>query len=390
MEKKNVLFISDPGTVGGAARALEEVVTEVRKLGYNPIVCTSVYNEYNENLENKGIKTIAIGHRSAMNPKSPYRWKRPVKFPYELVMYYLSLPNAIRKIEENIDLKSICVIHTNSSRNDIGCIINKKYKIPHVMHIREFGQEDFDCCVYRPNYYKFISRYSSKLLAISKAVAKSWIEKGVDESKIQVLYDGVNIDSIRYDEEHSFNNKENLKIIMSGGVCEPKGQHIAIEAISLLPSEIKRNITLDIAGWPDPRYEAMLCEMVKKYHLKENVNFIGVRTDLYEILKDYDIGLTCSKSEGFGRVTAEYLYAGLGVIGSNTGATPELINENKTGLIFNYPDSSDLARCIQYYFENRKQLAGFAKNAHEDAKKFSAERNALEIVDVYNEIFAKG
>jgi glycosyltransferase involved in cell wall biosynthesis len=388
MDKKNILFVSDPGTVGGAARSLEEVVIEEKKLGYNPIVCTSVYNDYNVELENRGIKTLAIGHCSAMNPKSPYKWKRPLKFPYELTKYYLSLPKSIKIIEENIDLQNIDVIHTNSSRNDVGCFLNKKYKIPHVMHIREFGKEDFNCDVYRPNYYRFISQYSNKLLAISKAVANSWIEKGVDKNKMQILYDGVDINSICYDEKHDF-NKRKIKIIMSGGICEPKGQHIAIKAISQLPLEIKNNVTLDIAGWSDPRYEKMLYKMVKEYCLEEIINFIGVRTDLYEILKDYDIGLTCSKSEGFGRVTAEYLYAGLGVIGSNTGATPELIKNGNTGLIFNYPDSKDLANCIQYYFENRNQLAFFAKNAHEDAKKFSAERNAIDIVNVYKEICVK-
>ena len=95
-----------------------------------------------------------------------------MKYPYECLKYYLSIPKAIKNIKKIIDIKSIDIIHTNSARNDIGCILNRMYNVPHIMHIREFGYEDFDCCTYRYNYNKYISKYTNRFLAISKAVAK--------------------------------------------------------------------------------------------------------------------------------------------------------------------------------------------------------------------------
>lgn len=253
-----ILLISDPGSVGGAARALFEVADYLTKFGHKVIVCTSVYDQLNKDLESIGIETFACGHKSAMNPKSPYKWKRPLKYPYELIQYYFSLPKAIKIIEKNVDLSSVDIIHTNSSRNDVGCLLNKKYGIPHVMHIREFGQEDFNCCTYRRNYYSYISKYTNRFLAISNAVLNSWIEKGLDETKVSLLYDGIDIKKIQYKKEYKNNN--NLKIVFSGGICEPKGQHIAIEAIGLLPENIKNKMRLDIIGWDDPKY-------IKKHYI---------------------------------------------------------------------------------------------------------------------------
>ena len=89
-----VLYITDPGVVGGATRALIEMTYELKKLGVEPVVCTSSYSELNDILNGMKIENCAIGHMSAMNTKSPYKWKRPLKYPYECLKYYLSIPKA--------------------------------------------------------------------------------------------------------------------------------------------------------------------------------------------------------------------------------------------------------------------------------------------------------
>ena len=96
--------------------------------------------------------------------------------------------------------------------------------------------------------------------------------------------------------------------------------------------------------------------------------------------------MTCSRAEGFGRVTAEYMYAGLCVIGSNMGATPELIEDNKDGLIYDYQNIHELSRCIERIYNDRELLRYLSKNGKKSAIKFSSTRNAKEIYEVYLEI----
>ena len=43
-----MLYITDPGVVGGATRALIEMTYELKKLGVEPVVCTSSYSELND------------------------------------------------------------------------------------------------------------------------------------------------------------------------------------------------------------------------------------------------------------------------------------------------------------------------------------------------------
>ena len=50
----------------------------------------------------------------------------------------------------------------------------------------------------------------------------------------------------------------------------------------------------------------------------------------------------CSRSEGFGRVTAEYMMAELPVLASDTEANPELIREGIDGYLYKFNDIEDM------------------------------------------------
>lgn len=380
-----IMIISDPGTVGGATRSLVDVSTELKRSGDDILVCTSSFNELNKELCEREIDSFACGHKSAMNPKSPFLWKRPIKYPIELIQYKIAERTAIHKIEDNIDLKTIDIIHTNSARNDIGCILKQKHGIPHVMHIREFGTEDFDCCIYRKNYYNFLNKNTDVFIAISQAVAKSWIKRGLEASKVRVIYNGIDFHEVSAP-DFNHNNKT-LKMVIVGGICEAKGQLQIVRALSKISADILKNIELSIIGWGDPRYKDEILEYVNQHDLARNVNILEASNNVHEMLPKYDIGLMCSRSEGFGRVTAEYMFAGLGVIASDTGANPELIDNGVNGLIYRYGDEDDLAQAIMKLYVDRECLNLYAKHAYDDAHaRFTIKNNVENIKRIYSEI----
>lgn len=376
-------------TVGGATKALCEVIAGLKAKGHEIVVCTSNRDSFNDFLDTLQIKNIAEGHISVMEVLPQEVAKNKLRVLYWDLKYRLALRRAIKKIEECIDVSSFDIIHTNSARNDIGCILHKKYNIPHVMHIREFGIEDFSCYIHRPNYYEYLNDHCNVFLAVSNAVRNSWISKGIDAKKAMTLYDGVDFSGFDVKNENKIINNK-LKIIMVGGICETKGQDLAIKAISLLPDEIKRLVSLDLVGWHDPSFLDSIKEQIDTLKLNDQVNFVGSKENVADLLKNYNIGLMCSKCEGFGRVTVEYMFAGLGVIASNTGASPELIADKQNGLLFNRDNPNSLASRIEMYYRNPALLSACSKKAHYDAEsRFSAQRNLNDILAVYKDIILK-
>ena len=57
------------------------------------------------------------------------------------------------------------------------------------------------------------------------------------------------------------------------------------------------------------------------------------------------MAIMCSHNEAFGRVTIEYMLSGLPVIAYNGGATPEIIEDNVSGLLYN--TIPEMVSCIK-------------------------------------------
>ena len=103
-----------------------------------------------------------------------------------------------------------------------------------------------------------------------------------------------------------------------------------------------------------------------------------------------DVEIVCSKREAFGRVTVEAMLAGLPVVGSNTGGTPELIVDGETGIIFKCDDYKDLADKILLIYKNPELAYMISTNAKKVAKdKFMILRCVKELVNLYNDVLQR-
>lgn len=383
-----VLYFADELTQSGAIKSFEEVVTSMHDIyGIETVVCTSGYGELNQRLNDKGIENTAVGYGSYMQNSPITWWKIPIKYILGGVKYFAKKKSAFKLVERNIDLNSIDLIHINVNRTDIGVDIASKYNIPVIMHIREFGHEDFKCWSYKREYVDYLNKNVTRFIAISEAIKRSWVKRGLDETKANVVYNGVDFERIKVQTPENLESSDALKLVIVGGVIPSKGQLQAIQAMALLPDDIKDKVTLDIIGWSSKEYFSIIESEIRKLGLSDRVNILGAKSDVYNRLQNYHVGLMCSKAEGFGRVTAEYMHAGLGIIASSGGANPELIDNGENGLLYEYGNVNMLAECITEYYKNRTLLKKCAVNGKScAAEKFTSAKNAEGIYVQYKSV----
>ena len=293
---------------------------------------------------------------------------------------------AITIIHCKINIKDVDIIHTNSTRTDVGFFLSMIFHKPHIVHIREFGDNDYGCKPLNPFWKLYYNKFSHRFLCVSKAVMNHWIAKGIDQSKCKLLYDGIAYENIpESSDESKFD--ERLRVVMSGNVLPTKGQYLAIRAIGSLPKKIKEHISLDFIGWVTESERRNLISLSNEVELINPVRFWGARNDVLQLLKNYHVGLMCSKSEGFGLVTAEFMFAKLGIIASNTGANPELIEDKICGLNFEAENYESLAKKIQCYYFNRNLIVSHSTEARKKALHlFKAQVNADGIYNTYTDI----
>lgn len=116
------------------------------------------------------------------------------------------------------------IIHTNSSVINFGGHLSKVTGIPHVWHIREYGQEDFDLrAVYsEKNIYDFMDANCRCFIAISKDIQRKY-SKLVNEDKIVQVYNGIE-KSMDYKKNEFPQSGDKIKFLIAGNYCREKGQ----------------------------------------------------------------------------------------------------------------------------------------------------------------------
>ncbi len=407
----NVLLICGNDHYYGSAKAAinllkyaNEHCEDVRYM-----VLTQTRGAINDLCDGMGIENYVTGHAYACVAPEGGRLKNTVKHLVKKALVTAKNNRAISRIEKLVDLNTIDVIHTNIDRDIIGCTLAQKYAIPHVMHLREFATGHYNVEPLYEGQYEEYNRSVDRYIAISKAVGQNWQEIGLDADKIKVVYDGIDVDRVQQRErsaeeataveeaaegETAVENTaapqpRKLRLVMCGDVSSLKGQDQAIRALALIKSaNVRKNITLDVFGevHSEKAYIGDMQRIIEGEGLTGNVVFRGYSSQLASILKEYDCGIVCSRREGFGLATAEFMAAGLAVIASDTGANSELIEDGVSGLIYHYQDVADLSAKIETLYRDADKLDSFGRSARRAVEeKFTIGVNCRGILDVYRE-----
>lgn len=376
-----IVFVADGDNKYGAPTSLYQLIQGLKKLD-NSLDIDIIVSKSNLNdsiFKDADCTLHAMSYAPFYYSYPLQIWKAPIKYIYKLITYNWGRYYALKEFNKVYKNIKINIIHSNSCREDFGAMIASKYGIKHVCHIREFGDLDYKCFSLRKNYINYMNENTDRFIAVSEAVKAHWIRKGISENKIERIYNGV----LKNDGYVEHSRDGYVKFVMLGSLNPTKGHLNALSAFAMLDDAYKDKYSFYIIGDGNKKYINDLRKTICKYRLEDNVFLLGYIKSGYNVLNEYDCGLMCSKSEAFGRTTVEYMMAGLPVIASNTGANPELVNDN-VGLLYEESNIYDLAFKIQFMIDNAKIRKQMGENAYIYAnEKFSSEVNARNIYELY-------
>lgn len=383
---KVLMIMHDDDTYGAPKSMIK--LAELMKNTYkvHPIIITPFQNKVNKECNELNIENYSIPNWRYYVNRNRYFFEPALNY-----MLYKSLDLFFySRLNKLIDLKQVDIIHSAVSVVSHGHEISKKYKIPHIWHLRELDPYRY---YFTSNQIREMGSNTSAFIAISDVVNNYWKKVGLPEWKIHTIYNGLDPSSI-YSKKSYKKSTSKLKIILAGRINPDKKIETAINAISILPNRIKKSIQLDIYGDATKMYkgyEKGLKKLVLENELIDQVHFKGYYNNVGSILKDYDLAFMTSKMEPFGRTTVEYMFAGLPVIASNTGANSELIENGVTGFLYQEDDIKDLSSKIRHLYENQRELEVIGIKAKENAyERYTAEINAERIYNLYKQVLKNG
>lgn len=303
--------------------------------------------------------------------------KMPLKFVYT---YFESF-----KLAKYCEKQGIQIIHENTSACYIGKFVSDLLHIKHVWHIREFMEEDFDARIWCRNTAIKYFNSSDAVITVSRAIYDKYSSE-IDNKKMHLIYNGIPILKF-YKENHEIFKSETIKILSVGRICKGKGQDILIKAAGLLKREYGIEVSIYLAGSYNDENLKKIVNLSKENDVYDKVQILGQYNKIEELYQKCDVFCMTSLCEGFGKVTIEAMLSGMLVIGSDSGGTSEIIEDNYNGLLFNPGDSEMLKDKIYYTLLNRTEMKRVALKGQQIAKeKYDAFRNAKEIYDLYKEL----
>lgn len=130
------------------------------------------------------------------------------------------------------------------------------------------------------------------------------------------------------------------------------------------------NATLDILG------KGSMREQLEQYVVDKKltgVQFIGQvpNQQIYEYLNKADIMLSASRADNMPVSLLEAMNAGLLVISSRVGGVPYMIEEGKTGVLFESDNANELAQKMLWALEHSEEVKQIISNAQNDVQKYS-------------------
>lgn len=370
----NILMIGHEKMINGASYSMINLIDTLKDKCNFIVISPFETGPFVDTIKSRNIEMYFVPFYRWVEVKDNgyYIKKKNWQNKYDRVNQQLALKLALILKDKNID-----IIHSNTSVVDLGYRLSKIMNIPHIWHIREFGEDDFNMyplCSY-DEYYREIAD-DNYLICISKAVMEKF-KDNVSPLKLFFIYNGVGKENIYQRKNYNLDKKKKLVCLQSGMILKNKGQDITVKAIDKLINK-GYNIELLLAG--RGRIEDLGIDSDKKW-----LKCLGQVNNLKELRKKVDIEIISSKKEAFGRVTVEAMMSGLAVIGTNSGGTVELIDNNKNGLLFEQDNALDLADKIEYLYNNRNEIKRLGKKAYSYSKdKFLIDRCAKEIYSLYN------
>ncbi|MEN2995319.1 MAG: glycosyltransferase family 4 protein [Thermodesulfovibrio sp.] len=207
---------------------------------------------------------------------------------------------------------------------------------------------------------------------------------GINENKIKVIYNGVDMERFLPKNKEELRNKYNFPndiriILFVGSGFKRKGLDTLIKALSIIT---EKDILLLIVGKGDEKYYKKICINLD---IERKVLFLGIRKDIENFYALSDIFVLPTLYDPFSNATLEAMATGIPVITTKNNGVAELINNGKEGYVIHNPlDYEELAEKIEITIKKAEEMGKYAKKK---AEEFSIERASQKFIECIKTFF---
>jgi colanic acid/amylovoran biosynthesis glycosyltransferase len=303
-------------------------------------------------------------------------------------VYYL---DEIFSPKEYVKRNKISLLHAHHGQLGILLLPFKdETKLPLVTSIRGRDATMANQPVGYLENMKMLFERGERFFPVCNYLADQLIAWGCPPEKIRVLYGGVDLDQFHYRAPNIENSSQN--ILSMGRLVEKKGHHILMQAFQKIKGEFP-NATLTIIGGGEMEEQlrslAVQLELGDSFRLLNHLHKSQVREQMANADLFVAASLVASNGdvEGIPNVLKEAMATGIPVVSTYHAGIPELITNDKEGVLIQENNVDALAGALEWMLENKALWPYYSANARAKIEQaFDLNQQLLQQASYYDEL----
>ena len=172
--------------------------------------------------------------------------------------------------------------------------------------------------------YRWAAKWTDRIIAVSDDAAGLCVSADkIPAAKVTRIWNGIDLSQFRFTGPGT-----ELVAIAVARLSAEKDFPTLLRAMALVVPQVP-TLKLRLVG--DGPERAALESLTDELHLRNNVEFLGERRDVPELLTQAGFFVTSSLTEGISLTLLEAMAVGLPVVATRVGGNPEIVVEGETG-----------------------------------------------------------
>lgn len=328
--------LAGSASYGGGERYLELLFGRLDRTRYRAMLICPEPGPFVGRMKERGVETHLVHLAPLFNPLALWRLTRLLR------------------------QKRVTILQTHGARaNFYGRIAGRLAGVPVIISTVHNSLKDYEVRSLRRWLYAFLLRLTlplvHRIVCVSEANRRDLIEEcPAASAKAYTVYNGVDPSAFpsqldRQTVRQKFGITQGPVLVTIARLTEQKGHRYLMQALPRL-----------LQTWPqlccmfvgEGELRDALHHMAIDLGVEQACRFMGVREDIADILAAVDVVVLPSSSEGFPFVLLEALAMGCPVVASRVNGIPELIENQKTGLLVSPRDPHALMVAIREVLSN--------------------------------------
>lgn len=228
-----------------------------------------------------------------------------------------------------------------------------------------YGNSEIKKIIYKAGF----SFFKFKPVAICPRVKQTLVEDmGIPASRIVVVNNGV--DTSRFTPAQAINESDIVRIISVGTLYWLKNQLMTIRVILAL-HKLGFKVELTLLG--DGEDIDRIKRAIKESDADSFIFAPGSKKNVEDYLRQSDIYISSSKTEGLPLSVLEAMACGLPIVATDAGGTRDIVKDGINGFLVNVDDEEGMKEALVKLIDNKMLRKSYSVKSREIAEQWSIE-----------------